>query len=92
MAYSVGGYAPQLVTTVAAPVTALLTTVIADRSLTVAGALPEYSYHVTWPAIDTGLLLITAWCDVAGTLKIRLYNPTGSTITPAAATLKILAF
>jgi len=29
---------------------------------------------------------------VAGTLKIRLYNPTGSTITPAAATLKILAF
>ena len=92
MAFTVGGYAPQLVTTVAAPVTALTTTVIADRSLTVPGAMPEYSYQVTWPAIDTGLLLITAWCEVAGTLKVRLYNPTGGTITPAAATLKIIGF
>ena len=92
MAFTVGGYAPQLVTTVAAPETALLTTVIADRSLSVPGARPEYAYQVTWPAIDTGLLLITAWCETAGTLKIRLYNPTGGTITPAAATLKVIGF
>ena len=92
MAFTVGGYAPQLVTTVAAPVTALATTVVADRSLTVAGAMPEYAYQVTWPAIDAGLILVTAWCETAGTLKLRLYNPTGSTITPVAATLKIIGF
>ena len=92
MAFTVGGYAPQLVTEVAAPVTALLTTVIADRSLTVGGSVPSMAFHVTWPAIDTGLLMLGAWCETAGTVKLRLYNPTGSTITPAAATLKILAF
>ena len=92
MAFTTGGYPIQLVATAAAPTTALATTVIADRSITVPGALPEYAYHVTWPAIDTGLLIITAWCETAGTMKLRLYNPTGSTITPVAATLKIIGF
>ena len=93
MAFTVGGFAPQLVTTVAAPVTGLATTVVADRSLTVTGALPEMSFLVTWPALDAGLIMVgAAWCETAGTLKLRLYNPTGSTITPVAATLKVLGF
>ena len=87
-----GGSVPQIVATVAAPTTALLTTVIADRSLTIPGATPDMTFYVNWPQQDTGLIIGGVWCETAGTVKLRLYNPTGSTITPAAQTIKVIGF
>lgn len=89
---SAGGSVPQIVTTVAAPVTALLTTVIADRSLTIGGATPDMTFYVNWPQLDAGLIIGGVWCETAGTVKLRLYNPTVSTITPGAQTLKVIGF
>ena len=87
-----GGSVPQVVATVAAPVTALTTGTIADRSLTIGGATPDMTFYVNWPQQDTGLIIGGIWCETAGTVKLRLYNPTGGTITPAAQTLKVIGF
>ncbi len=81
---------PQLVATVAAPVTDIATVTAVTRDLTVPGATPDMTFVINWPSLDAGLVLGGAWCAVAGTVKIRIYNVTNGTVTPAAATLHVL--
>ncbi len=95
MAYTTitaGGAVPQIVTTVAAPVTAVTAGTLATRSLTIGGSTPDMVFYVNWPLLDTGLVIAAVWCDTAGTVKLRLHNPTGGDITPAAQTLKVIGF
>lgn len=81
---------PQFAALIAAPVTAIAATTLVVRSLTVPAATPDMTIVVNWPALDTGLLIGQATCDVAGTVKLSIYNVTGGSITPAAQTLHIL--
>jgi len=84
--------APQIIATVAAPVTAITAGTLATRSLTIGGSTPDMIFYVNWPLLDTGLVIAGVWCDTAGTVKLRLYNPTGGDITPGAQTLKVIGF
>lgn len=86
-----GAAVPQITAVVPGPTSAILTTVQSDVSLTVGGVTPDMVVTVNWPNLDAGLILGGAWCAVAGTVKLRVYNPTGATITPAAQNLKVMA-
>lgn len=82
---------PQLVTTVAAPVTQVAATTLVVRSLTVGGATPDMAFLIIWPSLDAGLILGQPYCATAGTVSLPIYNVTGSPVTPAAQTLTIKA-
>lgn len=82
---------PQLVANLTAPVTQIANATIVDRTIAVTGLTPDMICVINYPNLDTGLAIINVSCDTAGTLKIRFYNPTGSPITPAAATIYLKA-
>lgn len=68
---------------------AMLTTVQVDNSVTVTGLSTEDHVIIEMPSLETGVILSHHWVSAANTLKIRLYNPTGATITPASQTVKV---
>ena len=90
--FTVGSNQPQVVATVAAPVTQVANATLVVRSLTVGQSTPDMMFMVNWPNLDTGLILGLPWCSVAGTVSLPIYNPTGAPITPAAQTLKVIGF
>lgn len=55
-----------------------------EESFTVAGVQPDHWIQVMAPSLESGLLLGQAWCDVAGTVKVRIGNPTVNPINPAS--------
>lgn len=59
-----------------------------DYAMTVANAAVGDSLVMNPPAggASAGLEVTSAWVDSAGTIKMRLRNNTGSTLTPASAT------
>lgn len=69
---------------------AMLTTVQVDNSVTVTGLTTDDTVVVEMPSLETGVIFSHAWVSAANTLKIRLYNPTASTITPAAQAASIV--
>lgn len=62
----------------------------ADISLTMGSALPSHFFDVQAPSLESGLVLGQAWCETAGTVKVRLANVTASPINPASQTFKVL--
>lgn len=70
--------------------TAMLTTAQQDTSITVTGITTDDQIVVSLPSLETGVVFSHAWVSAANTVKIRCYNPTGSTITPAAQTIKVV--
>jgi hypothetical protein len=69
---------------------AMATTVQTDQSFTVTGVTTDDMIHVSFPSLETGVVLSHYWVSAANTVKVRMYNPTGSTITPAAQTMKVV--
>lgn len=70
--------------------TAMTTTQQQDSSFTVNGITTDDMIHVSFPSLETGVVLSHYWVSAANTIKVRMYNPTGSTITPAAQTMKVV--
>lgn len=62
----------------------------ADISLSVAKALPEHFPVVKAPDLEAGLILGQAWCEVAGTVKVRLANVTSAPIDAASQAFEVL--
>jgi len=65
---------------------------VLDVSVTVAEAAVEDHIVVHMPALEDNLALSHAWCAVAGTVKVRLSNPTSGGVNPASQTWTLMAF
>lgn len=87
MALTVGNTYKRVGTVTLTPA-ALLTTAQADQSVTITGLQTDDIIVFNPEALDTGLIVSHSWVSAANTAKIRLYNPTGSTITPVSQTFK----
>jgi len=57
-----------------------------DVSVTWNKALPGHFFDVKIPTLASGLGIVGAWCDTAGTVKVRLMNATASPIDDTAKT------
>ena len=60
-------------------------------NITVPGALPEYSYVANFPFLDANLTIGGVTCTTAGTVIVRLGNPTASPITPTTQDFYIVS-
>lgn len=73
--------------TVAVDPASLLTVAAADTSITITGAAVGDTVILNPPTagLTAGLLICGAWVSATNTVKVRLYNSTGSTIDEASA-------
>jgi len=62
-----------------------------DVNVSATKAQPTHFFQVQIPALHSAIGIVDAKCLSAGVVIVRLMNPTGSAITPAAGTWKILA-
>lgn len=83
---------PKLIGEVTLTPAALLTTAQADQSVTIPGLGLNDIITFNFPALDTGLIASHWFVSAANTAKVRLYNPTGSTVTPVSQVWKYIVF
>ena len=61
-----------------------------DVSVTWDKVLPTHFIEVKAPSLVTGLGIVGCWCAVAGTVKVRLMNPTAAPIDDASQTWQFI--
>lgn len=81
---------PQLIATVTANPASVSAASVSAASLTVPGAKPDMHFIVTAPSLEANLAIGGAFCTTAGTVVVRIINPTASPIDPASQTFYIL--
>ena len=82
--------APQLVAKVIIDPDSVPGASVGAQSLTVAGATPDMHFIVTAPSLTANLAIGGAYCTTAGTVVVRIVNPTANPIDPASQTFYIL--
>ena len=60
-------------------------------SLTVPGSVPGMQFHVTAPALESGLVVGQAYCTTAGTVIVTLGNVTVGAVDGASQTFQVVA-
>jgi len=63
-----------------------------ESTFTVTGLRKGMIVLVDFPSLEANLVQNTARVTADNTLKVRFYNPTGSTITPSSQTMRVVAF
>ncbi len=63
---------------------------VASLSLTVPGSTPDMHFIVTAPSLEATISLGSAACTTAGTVVVRLINPTAGAIDPASQSFYVL--
>lgn len=81
---------PQLVAKVTVDPASVGAASVSAQSLTVAGATPDMHFIVTAPSLDTNLAIGGSYCTTAGTVVVRIVNPTAAPIDPVSQTFYIL--
>lgn len=81
---------PQLVTKVTVDPASVGAASVSAQSLTVVGATPDMHYIVTAPSLEANLAIGGSYCTTAGTVVVRIINPTAAPIDPASQTFYIL--
>lgn len=61
-----------------------------DVSVTWADVLPSHFIEVQAPSLNANLGIVGCWCAVAGTVIVRLMNPTAGGINDTSQTWKFL--
>lgn len=82
--------APQLVTKVTGGPASMSPYSTTPISLTVAGAVPGMHFIITAPSLDADLAIGGAYCATAGTVVVRIVNPTAGTVALSSQTFYIL--
>ena len=59
-------------------------------SLTVPGALPDMHFIVTAPSLSANLAIGGSYCTTAGTVVVRLVNPTASPVDDASQSFYVI--
>jgi hypothetical protein len=75
---------PQLVAKVTTDVANITAASVSIVSFTVPGSTPGQFFVVAAPDLDTGLAIGDAFCDTAGTVKVRIINPTIGDVNPVS--------
>lgn len=81
---------PQLVAKVTVDPDQVAGASVGAQSLTVPGSTPDMHFLVTAPSLETNLAVGGAYCTTAGTVVVRIVNPTANPINPASQTFYIL--
>jgi len=81
---------PQLVSKVTVDPDQVAGASVGAQSLTVPGATPDMHFIVTAPSLETNLAIGGSYCTTAGTVVVRIVNPTANPINPASQTFYIL--
>ena len=63
---------------------------VGAQSLTVPGAQPGMHFIVTAPSLETTLAIGGAYCTTAGTVVVRIVNPTASPVDPASQSFYVI--
>lgn len=72
--------APQLVAKITLTPGSISLSNVTKVSVTVPGAVPGMFFVCAAPDLDDGLAICGAYCSTAGTVVVRVVNPTGGTI------------
>lgn len=83
---------PKLTAELTVTPSAIATTANTESTFTVTGLRTGMIVLVDFPSLEANLVQNTERVTANNTLKVRFYNPTGSTITPAAQTMRVVAF
>lgn len=82
---------PQIVV---GPITAdpdnILAATVGTVSLTVPGSTPDMHFIVSAPSLEANLAVGGAYCTTAGTVVLRIVNPTVGAINPASQSFYVL--
>jgi hypothetical protein len=62
----------------------ILAGAVNEESFTVSAAQPGHWIECQAPSLETGLIFGKPWCDVVGTVKMRIANNTVEPINPAS--------
>ncbi len=68
----------------------ILANTVGLLSLTVPGSTPDMHFVVTSSALDVGLAIGGAYCTTAGTVVVRLVNPTVGPINDVETSFYVL--
>lgn len=75
---------PQLVAQVTANIASVPAATAPIIDFTVPGAQPGMFFLVAAPSLETGLALGDAFCSTAGTVRVRVINPTIAAVDAAS--------
>jgi len=85
------GSSPQLIS---GPITgdpgSVAAAAVGTVDLTVPGSTPDMHFIVTAPTLNVGLAIGGSYCTTAGTVVVRLINPTASPIDDASQSFYVI--
>lgn len=63
---------------------------VSVQAFAIPGVEPAMHFQINMPAINSGLVILSARCLAAGTLQVLFLNVTGSDINQGVATMSVV--